>query len=68
MLRVTVDPIRSEKNLQIAEQMSDDEQNQDDSRDRDDHFFSDRRAIKICQNIHAKNILHYGDHVCLGTP
>ena len=48
MLRVTVDPVRSDKNLQISEQMSDHEKDQNDARDRDDYFFSDRRTIKMC--------------------
>src|SRR6266540_3475504 len=46
MLRVTVDPIRSDKNLQIPEQMSDHKKNQNDAGDRDDHFFPNRRVIK----------------------
>jgi hypothetical protein len=46
MLRVTVDPVRSDKNLQISEQMADYEKDQNDARDRDNHFFSNRRAIK----------------------
>ena len=47
MLRVTVDPIRADENLQIPEQMSDHEKDQNDAGDRDDDFFSDRRAIKM---------------------
>ena len=46
MFRVTVDPLRPEKNLQVAEQMSDDEHDQNQPGDRDDHFLPDRRAIK----------------------
>jgi len=42
MFLVTVDPIRSYKNLQIAEQMSDDKKDQNDAGDRDDHFFPNR--------------------------
>src|SRR6266404_8506635 len=42
MLRVTVDPIRAQKDLQISKQMSNDEKDQNDPRDRDDHFFPDR--------------------------
>jgi hypothetical protein len=45
-LRVTIDPIWSEKNLQIPEQMSDDKKDENDACDRDDHFFADRGAIK----------------------
>jgi hypothetical protein len=48
MLRVTIDPIRADENLQIPEQMSDHEKDQNDAGDRDDHFFPDRRAIKSC--------------------
>ncbi len=47
MLGVTVDPIRSEKDLQVAEQMANDEQDQNDARHSDDHFFADRRLIKV---------------------
>src|SRR5262249_22089027 len=54
MLRVTVDPIRTQKNLQIAEQMSDNKKNQDDARDCDDHFLSNGRAIKSGENIHDR--------------
>ena len=46
MLRVTVDPVRSNKNLQIPQQMSDHKKNQNDAGDRDDDFFSNRGAIK----------------------
>jgi hypothetical protein len=42
VLRVSIDPIRPDKNLQIAKQMSDHKKNQNDSGDRDDHFFSNR--------------------------
>src|SRR5262249_5859513 len=52
MLRVTVDPIRSDKNLQIAQQMADNEKDQNDARDRDDHFFSNGRVIESGENIH----------------
>jgi hypothetical protein len=40
MLRVTVDPIRSDKNLQIPKQMSDYKKNQNNAGDGDDDFFS----------------------------
>src|SRR6266480_3549293 len=43
MLRVTIDPIGSEEDLQVAEQMADNEKNQNDAGDRDDHFFPNRR-------------------------
>ena len=58
MFRVTVDPVRSDKYLQIPEQMSDHKQDQNDAGDGDDYFFSDRRTIKSCYNIHAKKLLH----------
>ena len=41
MLGVGIDPIRPEKNLQVAEEMTDDEGNQNDAGDGDDHFFAD---------------------------
>ena len=52
MLRVTVDPVRPEKDLQIAEQMADDEEHQNDSRDRDDQLFADGSAIKSGKSGH----------------
>ena len=42
MFRVTIDPIRSDKYLQIPEQMPDHKKDQNDAADRDDYFFSDR--------------------------
>ena len=48
MLRVTIDPVRPNKDLQVPEQMSDHEKDQNDPRDRNDYFFSNRRAIKSC--------------------
>jgi hypothetical protein len=54
VFRVTVNPIWTQKNLQIAEQMSDDENNQDNACDRDDHFLSNGRAIESGENIHDK--------------
>ena len=38
MLGVAVDPLRSEKNLQVAEEMADDEQDQDHPGHRHDYF------------------------------
>ena len=46
MLRVTIDPIGSEEDLQVAEQMADNEKNQNDAGDRDDHFFPNRRMVE----------------------
>ena len=46
MLRVTIDPIWSKKNLQIAQEMSDHKQDQNDPGDGDDYFLPDRRPIK----------------------
>ena len=48
MLGVTIGPIRSDKYLQIPEQMSDHKKDQNDAGDRDDHFLPDRRTIKTC--------------------
>jgi hypothetical protein len=45
MLRVTVDPVWSDENLQITEQMSDDKKDENDATDRDDHFLPNRGAI-----------------------
>ena len=42
MLRVTIDPARTDENLQISKQMSDHKKDQNDAGDRDDYFFSDR--------------------------
>src|ERR1051326_668015 len=42
MFRVRVDPIRSEKNLEIAQKMSDHERDQDHAGYRDDHLLADR--------------------------
>ena len=38
MLRVAVDPIRAEENLEVAEKVADDEKNQDHARHRHNHF------------------------------
>ena len=54
VLRVTVDPIWTQENLQIAEQVSDDEKNQDHARDCDDHFLANGRAIESGENIHDR--------------
>ncbi len=42
VLGIAVDPFGAEKNLQVAEQMPDDEEDEDDSSHRHDHFPSDR--------------------------
>src|SRR5438094_647836 len=39
VLRVTIDPVGADKNLQIAKQMPDHKEDQNDARDRDNHFF-----------------------------
>lgn len=39
---VTVDPLRAEENLEVAEEMADDEKNQDEPGHRHDHFPADR--------------------------
>ena|ERR1700682_6505660 len=52
MLGISVDPIGAEKDLEIAEQMSDDEKNEDDAGNGDDHFLADRRVIKGGDGVH----------------
>ena len=42
MLRVGIDPFRPEKDLQVAEQMANDEQDQDHAGEGDDYFSADR--------------------------
>src|SRR5436190_309521 len=54
MFGVTVDPIWTEKDLQISKEMSDNEKNQDDACDCDDHFFSNGRVIESGENIHGR--------------
>jgi hypothetical protein len=46
MFRVGIDPIRSEKNLQIAQEMADHKRDQDHPRDRHDHLFANGRSKK----------------------
>ncbi|MGB8825460.1 MAG: hypothetical protein WCD25_19080 [Pseudolabrys sp.] len=52
VFRVTIDPVGTDKNLQIAKQMPDHKEDQNDARERDNHFFSNRRAIKSSKDIH----------------
>src|SRR5262249_2227784 len=47
VLRVTVDPIRSDKDLEVAEQMADDKNEQNHAGHGHDHFSADRRMTKI---------------------
>src|SRR5581483_1144514 len=63
MFRVTVDPVWSNKYLQISQQMSDHKHDQNDAGRSDDYFFPDRRTIKMCQNLHATNILQDGSRI-----
>ena len=46
VLRVTVNPVRADENLEIAQQMSDNKEDQNDPSDGNDHFLPNRRAIK----------------------
>src|ERR1043166_9537346 len=46
MLRVTVDPIRPEKDLEVTEQVADHEQNENHAGNGDDHFPADRGLPK----------------------
>jgi len=63
VLGVTVDPFRSEKNLQIPQQMSDDEDHQNDTREGHDHLFADGGIIEgreRVQELVASNATHSG--------
>jgi hypothetical protein len=53
MLRVTIDPVGANENLQISKQMPNDKEDQNDAGDRDNHFFSNRRVVKSSENIHV---------------
>ena len=57
MLRIIIDPTRSEKNLQISKEMPDDKEHQNDAGKGDDHFFTDGRAIKRGEGSHEANTL-----------
>src|ERR1700738_193437 len=52
MLGVAVDPFRPEKDLQIAEQMTDHKQDQDGAGRGDDHFSSDGGVAKSRERVH----------------
>jgi hypothetical protein len=52
VFRVAVDPIRSEENLEVPEQMTDDEKDQNDSRDRHDHFLADCGMVENGLRVH----------------
>ena len=54
MLRVIIDPARSQKDLQVAQQMSNDEQHQNHADERDDHFLADGGAIKRGESGHEQ--------------
>ena len=54
MLRVIIDPARSQKNLQVAQQMPNDEQHENHAGERDDHFLADGGAIKAGEVGHAE--------------
>ena len=54
MLRVIIDPARSQKNLQVAQQMPNDEQYENHAGERDDHFLADGGAIKAGKVGHAE--------------
>ena len=55
MLGVTIDPTRSEKNLQISQEMPDDEEHQNDAGKGNDHFLANGRAIKRGESSHEAN-------------
>ena len=52
MLGVSIDPVGSEEDLQIAEQMSDDEEDQNDASDGDNHLFANGRAVETRSGVH----------------
>src|SRR4030095_17263597 len=54
MLCVIIDPARSEKNLQVTQEMTDDKEHQDHAGEGDDHFFADGRAIKCAKGSHRE--------------
>ena len=59
MLRIIIDPTRSEKNLQVPKEMPDDEDHQDNAGEGNDHLFSDGRAIKRGEGSHEDNTLSF---------
>src|SRR5437763_14437162 len=74
MLRVIIDPARSQKNLQVAQQMPNDEQHENHAGERDDHFLAGGGAIKAGEVGHAeirlavlfsRSITSSGQHVRL---
>ena len=72
MLRVIIDPTRSEKNLQISKEMPDDEEHQNDAGKGNDHFFANGRAIKRGESSHEANTVVFFilgfNHVSVGIP
>jgi hypothetical protein len=58
MLRVTINPIRPQKNLQIPEQMPDNEKNQNNPGDRYDEFFANGRTIKGGVGRHGERYIN----------
>ena len=55
MLRVIINPPRPEKNLQVSQQVSNDEQHQNHPCKGDDHFLTDGGAIKRREGGHESN-------------
>src|SRR4029077_8305058 len=54
MLRVIIDPARSQKNLQVAQQVPNDEQHENHAGERDNHFLADGGTIKAGEVGHAE--------------
>ena len=61
MLRVSIDPLGAKKDLQIAEQMTDDEQDQNHAGDGDDHFSSDRGMVETGNGVHKLSAAQFRD-------
>ena len=54
MLRVIINPARPEKNLEIAQEVTDYEQHENYPRKGDDHFLADGGAIKRGEGGHVQ--------------
>src|SRR6266513_5706452 len=59
MLRIIIDPTRPKKNLQIAQQVTKDEQHQNHPGKGNDHFLAYGRAIKAGEVGHEDNTVVY---------
>ena len=55
MLRVIINPVRPEKNLEIAQEVTDYKQHENYSRKSDDHFLADGGVIRRGESSHEAN-------------